>query len=128
MLPIERLLNALSNYRKRGNNKYQAVCPAHTDKSPSLSIANTPDGRVLLHCHGGCSVHDVLSACGLSLSDLYPDTATNYKSLMSFVHKTDDYSDAVVTIANHDIKAGKPLSREDLETYKKALLNGGKNK
>lgn len=128
MLPIERLLNALSNYRKRGNNKYQAVCPAHTDKSPSLSIANTPDGRVLLHCHGGCSVHDVLSACGLSLSDLYPDTATNYKSLMSFVHKTDAYSDAVVTIANHDIKAGKPLSREDLETYKKALLNGGKNK
>jgi hypothetical protein len=47
-------------------------CPAHDDRNPSLSVSAGADGRVLLHCHAGCAVEDVLSALGLTLADLMP--------------------------------------------------------
>lgn len=47
-------------------------CPAHEDHVPSLSHREAPDGRVLVHCFGGCSVADVVRAMGLRLSDLFP--------------------------------------------------------
>jgi DNA primase len=53
--------------------KWKAVCPAHEDRSPSLSIAQTDDGTILLHCFAGCGAGDVMAAIGLSLSDLFPD-------------------------------------------------------
>ena len=37
-------------------------CPAHDDHTPSLSVSDGPDGRVLLHCHAGCSQESVISA------------------------------------------------------------------
>lgn len=47
-----------------------ARCPAHDDKTPSLSITEADD-RVLLHCHAGCITESVLSAVGLDWPDLY---------------------------------------------------------
>jgi putative DNA primase/helicase len=38
-----------------------AVCPAHDDRNPSLSIQEK-DGKVLVHCHAGCSQRDVVDA------------------------------------------------------------------
>lgn len=38
-----------------------ARCPAHDDRAPSLSICER-DGKLLVHCHAGCSQHDVLEA------------------------------------------------------------------
>ena len=43
-----------------------AGCPAHDDKSPSLSIANGTNGRLLLKCHAGCSFDAVSAALSLS--------------------------------------------------------------
>lgn len=37
-------------------------CPAHQDGTPSLSVSETRDGRVLVHCHGGCSQLAVIGA------------------------------------------------------------------
>lgn len=39
-----------------------ACCPAHGDRRPSLTLADAPDGRLLLSCKTGCSFLDVLSA------------------------------------------------------------------
>ena len=39
-----------------------ACCPAHGDKRPSLSIADAPNGKLLLNCKAGCSFADVLTA------------------------------------------------------------------
>jgi hypothetical protein len=36
-------------------------------------VRELDDGRILLHCFGGCSVHDLLSAIGLEFDDLFPD-------------------------------------------------------
>ncbi|KFE34193.1 DUF7146 domain-containing protein [Thioclava atlantica] len=39
-----------------------ARCPAHEDRSPSLSLADGSAGRVLLKCHRGCSYAEIRSA------------------------------------------------------------------
>lgn len=39
--------------RKSGSG-WMAICPAHEDKTPSLHV-NERNGRVLVHCHAGCS-------------------------------------------------------------------------
>lgn len=39
-----------------------ARCPAHEDRSPSLSIAQGRTGQLLLTCHAGCSFVHVLDA------------------------------------------------------------------
>jgi hypothetical protein len=58
---------------QQGVESYKALCPAHHDKSPSLSLGIARDGRFLVHCFAGCEARAVLAAVGLSLSDLYPD-------------------------------------------------------
>ncbi|MDO5706056.1 MAG: toprim domain-containing protein [Paracoccus sp. (in: a-proteobacteria)] len=45
-------------YRRYG----LACCPAHGDRKPSLTLADAPDGKLLLNCKAGCSFIDVLTA------------------------------------------------------------------
>jgi len=61
---------------------WSARCPAHDDKNPSLSIKETQDGTVLLHCHARCATEDVVSKLGLKMSDLYSDNTNPAKSLI----------------------------------------------
>ena len=43
-------------------------CPAHDDHTPSLSVAEGLDGRLLLHCFAGCDFRNVLASLrGLGL-------------------------------------------------------------
>lgn len=66
------LLERLAGLRETGPGRFLARCPAHTDKSPSLSIRLLDDRRVLVHCFAGCEVGDVVAAVGLSMSSLFP--------------------------------------------------------
>lgn len=66
---VERLLSRLSGVR-RTRNGWTARCPAHNDRRPSLSIAVTDTGRILLHCFADCTPEAVLAAVGLHWSDL----------------------------------------------------------
>lgn len=66
------LLSLLSKVKRTKPDSWLAYCPAHDDKSPSLSIRETADGRVLVHCFAGCAVHEIVSAVGLDTSDLFP--------------------------------------------------------
>lgn len=52
---------------RRSGAGWQARCPAHHDRNPSLSISEGADGRLLLHCFSGCSFEAILAAvpeCG----------------------------------------------------------------
>ncbi|MGO9111118.1 MAG: hypothetical protein ACLP9L_17990 [Thermoguttaceae bacterium] len=52
---------------RRSGSGWMAKCPAHDDHNPSLAITDV-DGKVLLHCHAGCSQEDVIEALrGLGL-------------------------------------------------------------
>ena len=71
--PIDILLARLDRPRKSGKG-YTCRCPAHEDRSPSLSVSEGTDGRVLIHCFGGCRADDVIAAVGLEWKDLFPGT------------------------------------------------------
>jgi P4 family phage/plasmid primase-like protien len=53
-----------------------ALCPAHDDNNPSLSVSEGQDGRVLLHCHAGCEADAVCEKLGLTVADLFPPKKT----------------------------------------------------
>jgi len=74
--PIDLVLPLLTKVRQRLPGQYSACCPAHADKGPSLSVRETPEGAVLLHCFAGCSVGAVLAALGLDMAALYPPRQT----------------------------------------------------
>lgn len=76
-MEIAELLNRLDGVKARGNNKYQAKCPAHDDNRASLSIEDTGD-KILLYCHAGCDTENVLGAIGLATKDLFKSNDSNY--------------------------------------------------
>ena len=47
--------------RKAGSG-WTARCPAHDDRTPSLSIRDADDNKVLVHCHAGCDQERVITA------------------------------------------------------------------
>jgi hypothetical protein len=50
---------------------WQARCPAHADKSPSLSFRASEDGRILLHCFAGCKTQEICDALHIPLRELF---------------------------------------------------------
>ena len=57
-----------------GGDKATAQCPNHDDCRASLSIGLRDDGKgVVVYCHAGCQVADILAALGLAMPDLYDD-------------------------------------------------------
>jgi hypothetical protein len=66
------LLDRLEGVIQTKPDSWSARCPAHDDRSPSLSVREA-DGRVLFHCFAGCDPDDILRSVGLKWSDLYPD-------------------------------------------------------
>jgi len=72
MTPIDVVLSRLTNPKRVGAG-WVARCPAHDDKRPSLSVSEGDEGRVLVHCHAGCSADAIAKALGLTLRDLMPE-------------------------------------------------------
>lgn len=66
---LGRILARAGKHRRSGTG-YTACCPAHNDKSPSLSISQGDKG-VVLHCHAGCDHKRIVEAWSLTESDLF---------------------------------------------------------
>ena len=69
------LLARLDKVKSTGPGRWIARCPAHEDRSPSLSIREIDDGRILVHDFAGCDVESVVAAVGLTLEALMPPRA-----------------------------------------------------
>jgi len=69
--PVDKLLSRLDRVTERSGGQYLACCPAHEDKSPSLSIKEVDGGRVLVYCFAGCTAAEVCASVGLELRDLF---------------------------------------------------------
>ena len=67
----------------------KARCPAHKDRTPSLSISEGDDGVPLVHCHAGCEQGDVIDALTLFGIDLRRGgPSTDASTLSTYRHKT----------------------------------------
>ncbi|MDP3939374.1 MAG: toprim domain-containing protein, partial [Deltaproteobacteria bacterium] len=62
--PLAELLPRLDGVRPAGPGRYTARCPAHDDRTPSLSVREGANGRPLFHCFAGCSWIAVRDALG----------------------------------------------------------------
>lgn len=71
MNPVDLILSKLFDAKRNGTG-WQARCPAHDDRRPSLSIAEGDGGRALVTCHAGCTPEEVAAAIGLKMADLMP--------------------------------------------------------
>ena len=57
-MSAERIANTLGNAKREGQ-EWRGLCPCH-DGPPRLSLRNTDDGRLLVHCFAGCDPKDIL--------------------------------------------------------------------
>lgn len=71
-MTIEELLPHLHGVRPRGTGKWSARCPAHPDRTPSLSVAVGNQG-ILLKCFAACSAKEICSSLNLEMRDLFFD-------------------------------------------------------
>lgn len=74
---FEEILNLISHQTgfipQPGNNgNYKTLCPAHNDKSPSLSIKQVENGKILIKCFANCSLGEICAAIGINVSQLFP--------------------------------------------------------
>lgn len=72
-MSADALSSRLDGVKRTGPGRWLAKCPAHEDRRASLSVRELDDGRVLLHCFGGCYTEAILGAIGLGLADLFPE-------------------------------------------------------
>jgi hypothetical protein len=78
MTAADRVLDRMQKVKQTGTGRWLALCPAHEDKSPSLSIREMEDGRILLHAFCGCETESVLNAIGMKFSDLFETRLAHY--------------------------------------------------
>jgi hypothetical protein len=132
--PVERLLSRLEKVRKSGHG-WTARCPAHEDRTASLSVTTGDDGRALLHCFAGCGAADIVAALGLEIGDLFVRKPTKdmsfaeraalrehgrqaqWKAALNVV----GFETKIVVIAGRTIKSGKTLDDEDEKRLDEAL-------
>ena len=119
-MSIEVLMSRLDGVKETGPGKYLSRCPAHDDKSPSLAIKDGDDGRVLIHCFAGCETENVLSAIGMTFSDIMPERIGQDHSYKPVRHRisprdalsTLDHESLVVAIIGADFLEHKEIDDE----------------
>ena len=70
MKPVEKVLEQLEEVKERSGS-WIALCPAHNDREPSLSVSEGDAGRALLKCFANCELEEIVAAMGLEMRDLF---------------------------------------------------------
>ena len=88
---IQEFITHFKAVKQMGENQYMALCPAHNDKNPSLSIGLSENkNQILLHCYAGCSAEDILNAVGLKKKDLYDNKGDFIMNKTSYTYYNAD--------------------------------------
>lgn len=74
-MAIRELVAALEGrgLKRAGEGRWMAKCPSHDDGTASLSLTRGTGGKVLMHCHAGCSTESIVQALGLEMQVLFED-------------------------------------------------------
>ena len=120
-MSADALLSRLDGVRRTGTGRWLARCPAHEDKSPSLSVREMDDGRILLHDFAGCDVEHVLGAVGLTYDALFPERPIEHGKperrpfLPSDVFEIARFEISVVAIVAADLHKNRAVSEADYQ-------------
>ncbi len=127
MSTIDTLLVRLVNVRRCGRG-WIALCPAHKDRSASLSVTEADGRKLLVHCFAGCSAADIVAAVGLTLGDLFPERIADQSPLTRAQRREAarqsgltaalgelSRESTIVEIAAESIRRGSKLEPEDVE-------------
>lgn len=119
-MDVNEFVSRLDGVRSSGHDQWVAKCPAHKDRSPSLSVKGISDGRILLHCFAGCETDDVLSSLGLTLTDLFPERLGDFPRVRPAFTPLDALRAlarecGLIAIASADMAEGKPITAVDHE-------------
>ena len=130
-MSAQTLIERLEKVKQNGTGNWIARCPAHPDSTPSLTVSETPEGVVLVHCFAGCSVHSIAEAAGITLNELFPPRQqSDYKppQRRSFpaadVLAMLDAEARVVILCAYDIRNGRPVDSARLETACERIAEG----
>src|ERR687890_1786278 len=108
MMPVEIVLDRLEGVKERGEG-YQALCPAHDDHDPSLSISEGEDGRALIKCFSGCETEEVVAELGLEMKDLF-ERRNGHGGGGSFTSPKTTSTDQRATLENYAAYIGLPVA------------------
>jgi hypothetical protein len=92
MKGIGDILNKLQKVKKLSNGEFQACCPAHEDKTPSLNLRQEND-TILIKCQAGCPTENIVSVLGLTMADLFIKDEQPTKQQPAKIVATYDYQD-----------------------------------
>lgn len=103
MTTIDDYLNRLEQCKPAGTDRWKALCPAHEDKTPSLSI-KVDKGKVLLKCFSGCTYEQINAA--LNLDKPAPPKANTKpaKAVKKRIVATYDYKDIDGTLMYQKVR------------------------
>lgn len=112
-MDVNELVSRLDKVRQGKPGEWTARCPAHADKSPSLSVKEN-GGSTLIHCFGGCETAAIMRALGLTLSDLFPERLPDNPPRRGAFTAMDalrclSYESFIAAIAAADLAEGKPV-------------------
>jgi hypothetical protein len=117
---VNDLVARLDKAKRTSRDSWLACCPAHGDRTPSLTVRDLEDGRILIHCFAGCGAADVMAAIGLETADLFPAPIADHLPAVRQPFSATDalralrHEAAVVAISSADAAEGKPVNRERL--------------
>lgn len=95
-MELQEFLSYFENVKHSGRNQYTARCPVHGDSHNSLSIGyNFEKLHILLYCHAGCEIEEILKSIGLKMSDLYPECSNGKKILYqkTYIYRDENSND-----------------------------------
>ncbi len=101
-MTLEAFLARLKNVRRKGSG-WQALCPAQEDRNPSLSI-DVREGKILIHCHAGCSQEAVLAALKIKARELSLDAGGGEQSIVAEYNYTDENSGLLFQVVRLESK------------------------
>lgn len=124
---IDAILSRLEKVKRTGRGSWLACCPAHEDRTPSLTLREADDGRILVHCFGGCSFESISSAVGVELDAWFPKKPLEHVRPERRPFPAADVLAAladevlIVWVLAEDMAQGKPMSEEDRKRLNVAI-------
>jgi len=89
---------------KRRGTWHDARCPAHDDRRPSLSFKDGDRG-LIVKCHAGCALEDVVGALGLRVRDLFNNETSRRRRIVAMYPYHDEEGEVLYEVVRFEPKS-----------------------